>query len=208
MHENRLLISTLSLAGIVLLLVIGYSVGQWTTVTSRQNSAGGPGHRRQQAAQSGDVTRGGNVQSGQTALREGKLGQTEIAVFSNGVKKGGFTGIDVQKLKGLTIVTRHGLRKGWAVTDVLAIEGIKSGKEVIFTDDKNRVHAVTWEKASDSKYKLAFTYNNLGGLVVTSGIEVNETGVDKKGLRDLLQQAKQEKQSVFAPNIVQIEVKT
>lgn len=221
MRESKLLISTVALAGIILFLVIGYSLGRWTEETAKKNPRGGPGLRRQQAAQTGDPAsaspqdpsgrgsrKGGSGAHGQTALREGKPGQTEIVVFSDGAKKGGFTGQDVQKLKGVTIMTRHGLRKGWAVTDVLAMEGIKTGKEVIFKDDKNKDHTVPWERVTDQKFKLALTYNSLGGLVVISGIEFNEAAAAKESVRDLLQQAKQDKHSVFAPNIVRIEVKT
>jgi hypothetical protein len=235
MGQNKLLIGTIATAGIVLLLVIGYRMGQRQTqapvpagapmmqAAPGSGAGTGPGHRKQQMAQNGqgqgrnrkssdEATSGNGGNSGRNSggavqVQEGTLGSEKIAVIAAG-KESGFTGKDLEGLEPTTVATMHGARKGWAVVEVMKHLGITDAKELVLVNKDGKTLSLPWEKLTGQGAAIILTYNRMGGLMLLSGVQMTEEQLQTGQNRDVRASAQQEEDRLFLSGIIKIEVKT
>jgi len=233
MAKNKVFIGTIAAAGIVVLLVIGYKMGQRQAQAPmpagapmmqgapNTGSGTGPGHRKQQMAQSGqDESRGrrssgdsgngsrGGKNSGRSMrIQEGTLGSEKITVIAAG-KETSFTGADLKDLKPTTVATTRGARKGWPAQEVMKHLGITKAKELVFVDKEGKTLNLSWEAVTNHEPMVILTYNRMGGLMLVSGGEMTAEKLQTAENRDVKKTASEDKNRLFLSNIVKIEVKT
>lgn len=127
----------------------------------------------------------------------------QITVVAN-EKTNSLSGAEIQKLKSFKVAAaRGGIRDGWAVTDVLGLIGVQNAKRLVFTDSQGKTLEVPWEKLSGKTQKAALVYSNSGQLWLVSGREMSPND----DIQAVMQQVREDKEPLFFPGIVKIEVK-
>ncbi len=235
MGQNKVLIGTIAAAGIVVLLLIGYKMGQRQApapggaptiqggqVPPSPGAGTGSGHRRQQMAQSGqdqgrnrrssDESASGNGGKGgrsrnRSAQGNGAeiLGSVQVAVVADG-KTSILSGADIQKLKSLKVAAaRGGVRDGWALTDVLGLVGVQKARELVFTDSRGKTLPVSWEKVVDKGNRPFLSYGSRGSQLWLVSGREMNPNEDIQAVMRVVQE---DKEPLFFPGIVKIEVKS
>jgi hypothetical protein len=216
--KNRRVAITMVSGGIIILLILGYRlktrIEAQNTPNVTQASHQRP-HPKQQSQTgqpgsdegSGQQGKGASKQQHHLDLHEGLPGSEQIAVIVAGKEKK-FTGTDLKTLEPMTVATRRGAWKGWPAAAVLQHIGVAQAKELTFVNKTGEHLNVSWEKLTAQETSLILTYNRGGGLLLLSGVPMTAKEVETGNRRSVKSAAMQDKEKIFLPNIVKIEVKT
>jgi len=102
--------------------------------------------------------------------REGVIANDPVEILVNGVKKGQFTGADLQKLPSTAAFSPRGKRTSWTVMEVLNAYKISPGASIDFYNKKNKKMSLPWEELVRQKDKVNFSYNFKGELIVSTDV--------------------------------------
>ncbi|MEW6325807.1 MAG: hypothetical protein AB1515_10530 [Nitrospirota bacterium] len=148
-------------------------------------------------------------------VREGTIAEHPVEILVNGVKKGAFTGADLQQLPATAAFSPRGKRTSWTVLEVLKKYNITSAKSLNFYNQKNRKISLPWEDLTRQKEKVNFSYNYKGELILSTDVadrlpeEVRSTDPRDAETEDQRREEmhKQRKQSlIFFRDVRRVEV--
>ena len=147
--------------------------------------------------------------------REGLIADHPVEILVNGVKKGQFTGADLQKLPSTAAFSPRGKRTSWTVMEVLNAYQIPPGATINFYNEKDKKMSLPWEELVRQKDKVNFSYNFKGELILSTDVadkvpeEVRSTDHRDAGTEDQRREEmhKQRKRSlIFFRDVRRVEV--
>jgi hypothetical protein len=133
------------------------------------------------------------------------LGITPIPLVVNGRESAVLVGSELEaQLAEITISSKHHVRTGWSVANILQAHGIRQAKEVVFTDKDGQRLTTTWGQIMDTQYPLIVAYGRNDTMLLFSGPELapNQKLTRKEALALLPTGV----DLVLFPNVVKIEV--
>lgn len=180
--ESKVLVTAVVIAGIIALA--GYLSERGFRITRAPVNSDTPAESRGMG-RTARLADGSASQSG----KKSKLhaGHTPIPLLVNGKVSASLAGDTLETtLTPVTIVSKHDIRSGWALDEILAANGVTQARQVVFTDDKGKSWSAGWAQVVDRQHRLILAYSRSGVPLLFSGPVVEGDTPSPEQTRELI----------------------
>jgi hypothetical protein len=133
------------------------------------------------------------------------IGHTPIPLLVDGKAAASLVGDTLAAtLTPVSIISKHDVRNGWAIEEILAANGVTQTREVVFTDKQGKSLSAGWAQVIDRQHRLILTYSRNGVALLFSGPVLEDTSIIPKKANEL---AKTTPDLIVFPNLATIEAK-
>jgi len=134
-----------------------------------------------------------------------RIGHTPIPLLVDGKAAASLVGDTLAtSLTPVTIISKHDIRSGWAVEDILKANGVTQAREIVFTDKQGKSLSAGWAQVIDQQHRLILTYSRNGVALLFSGPVLEDTSKIPPKSNEL---AKTIPNLIVFPNLATIEAK-
>jgi hypothetical protein len=133
------------------------------------------------------------------------IGHTPIPLLVDGKAAASLVGDTIETtLTPVTIISKHDIRNGWAIEEILAANGVTQARQVVFTDKHGKSWSAGWAQVIDRQHRLILTYSRNGVALLFSGPVAEDKFITQRKANELV---KTIPDLIAFPNLVNIEVK-
>lgn len=197
---SKVLVTAVAIAGVVALA--GYlsergfriaRVGAGSEISTGQHESGRSEKRAARA----------EARAGKTPKI--RIGHTPIPLLVDGKAVASLVGDTLATtLTPVSIASKHDVRHGWAIEEILAANGVTQAREVVFTDKQGKSWSAGWAQVTDQQQRLILTYSRNGVALLFSGPVLEERSIIPRKANEL---AETFPDLVAFPNLATIEAK-